>query len=109
MTADELIQQRREKWRLNGVPIRTLEDARSFVESAGFCLTYPSRPPLLLPTFIGACYGSYARLPRPRAFLDPKTRDATDLMIRLLRDKSVYEANLGDENNAPLISASVFP
>jgi len=30
-------------------------------------------------------------------------------MIRLLRDKAAYEANLGDENNALLISASVFP
>jgi hypothetical protein len=109
MTSDELIQLRREKWRLNGVPIRTLEDARSFVESAGFCLTYPFRPPLLLPTFIGAWYGSDERLPRHRAFLDPEARDATDLMIRLLRDKSAYEANLGDENNALLVSASVFP
>jgi len=109
MTSDELIQLRREKWRLNGVLIRTLEDARSFIESAGFCLTYPSRPPLLLPTFIGAWYGSDERLPRHRAFLDPEARDATDLMIRLLRDKAAYEANLGDENNALLISASVFP
>jgi hypothetical protein len=109
MTSDELIQLRGEKWRLNGIPIRTLEDARSFIESAGFCLTYPSRPPLLLPTFIGAWYGSDERLPRHRAFLDPEARDATDLMIRLLRDKSAYEANLGDENNALLISASVFP
>jgi hypothetical protein len=109
MTSDELIQLRRERWRLNGVPIRTLEEARSFVESTGFCLTYPSRHPLLLPTFIGAWYGSDERLPRHRAFLDPEARDATDLMIRLLRDKSAYEANLGDENNALLISASVFP
>src|SRR6201982_2786048 len=109
MTADELIQQRREKWRLNRGPTRTLEDARSFVESAGFCLTYPARPALLLPTFIGAWYGSDGRLPRHRAFLEPEARDATDLMIRLLRDKSAYEANLGDENNALLISASAFP
>jgi hypothetical protein len=109
MTPDELNQFRREKWRLNGAPIRTLEDARNFVESAGFCLTYPSRPALLLPTFIGAWYGSDEGLPRHRAFLDPQARDATDLMIRLLRDKSAYEANLGDENNALLISASVFP
>ncbi len=109
MTSDELIELRREKWRLNGVPIRTLEDARSFTESTGFCLTYPSRPPLLLPTFIGAWYGSDERLPRHRAFLDPEARDATDLMIRLLREKSAYEANLGDENNALLVSASVFP
>src|SRR5579863_4374734 len=104
MTDLELKELRREKWRLNSVPIRTLENARSFVESAGFCLTYPSRPPLLLPTFIGAWHGSDEHLPRHRAFLDPEARDATDLMIRLLRDKSAYEANLGDENNALLIS-----
>lgn len=109
MTSDELIQLRREKWHLNGVPIRTLEDARSFIEAVGFCLTYPARPPLLLPTFIGAWYGSDERLPTHRAFLDPEARDATDLMIRLLRDKSAYETNLGDENNALLISASAFP
>ncbi len=109
MTSDELDQLRREKWCLNGALVRTLDDARSFIESAGFCLTYPSRPPLLLPTFIGAWYGSDARLPRRRAFLDPEARDATDLMIRLLRDKSAYEANLGDENNALLVSPSVFP
>jgi hypothetical protein len=30
-------------------------------------------------------------------------------MVRLLRDKSAYEANLGDENNALLVSASAFP
>ena len=30
-------------------------------------------------------------------------------MVRLLRDKSTYEANLGDENNALLLSASAFP
>src|SRR6266853_2867895 len=109
MTPDELDQLRRERWRLNGVPIRTFEDARSFIESVGFCLTYPSRPPMLLPTFVGAWYGSDERLPRHRAFADPRARDATDLMIRLLRDKSAYEANLSDENNALLVSASIFP
>ncbi len=109
MTADELIQLRREKWHVNGKLVRTLDEARSFVESIGFCLTYPARPSILLPTFIGAWYGSDERLPQHRAFLDPQARDATDLMIRLLRDKSAYEANLGDENNALLISASLFP
>lgn len=109
MTADELDQLRRERWRLNGAPVRTLEEARNFVESVGFCLTYPSRPPLLMPTFLGAWYGSDEHLPRHRAFLGPEARDATDLMIRLLRDKSAYEANLGDENNALLVSPSVFP
>jgi len=109
MTSDELIQLRREKWRIRGNSVRTLEDARSFIESVGLCLTYPSQPPMPLPTFIGAWYGSDESLPMRRAFLDPQARDATDLMIRLLRDKSAYEANLGDENNALLVSASVFP
>ena len=109
MTDSELDQLRREKWHVDDKPVRTLDDARSFIESVGFCLTYPSRPPLLLPTFVGAWYGSDERLPRHRAFLDPEARDATDLMIRLLRDKSAYEANLSDENNALLVSASIFP
>jgi hypothetical protein len=109
MTSDELIQLRREKWRLNGNPVRILDDARSFIESVGLCLTYPLRPPTTLPTFIGAWYGSDERLPLHRAFLHPQARDATDLMIRLLRDRSAYEANLGDENNALLVSASAFP
>jgi len=109
MTDSELDQLRGEKWHVDDKPVRTLDDARSFIESVGFCLTYPSRPPLLLPTFVGAWYGSDERLPRHRAFLDPEARDATDLMIRLLRDKSAYEANLSDENNALLVSASIFP
>jgi len=109
MTSDELIQLRREKWHVNGKPVHILDDARSFIEAIGFCLTYPARPSILLPTFIGAWYGSDERLPQHRAFLDPQARDATDLMIRLLRDKSAYEANLGDENNALLVSASIFP
>jgi 23S rRNA pseudouridine2605 synthase len=109
MTSDELIQLRREKWHVNGVPVRTLDDARSFIESVGFCLTYPSQPPMQLPTFLGAWHGSDEQLPQHRAFLDPRARDATDLMVRLLRDKSTYEANLGDENNALLLSASIFP
>src|SRR5438874_4198020 len=109
MTSDELIQLRREKWHVNGNPVRTLDEARSFVESVGFCLTYPSQPPMSLPTFLGAWHGSDGRLPQHRAFLDPRARDATDLMVRLLRDKSAYEANLGDENNALLLSASIFP
>ncbi len=109
MTSDELIQLRREKWHVNGAPVRTLDDARSFIESVGFCLTYPSQTPTPLPTFLGAWHGSDEQLPQQRAFLDPRARDATDLMVRLLRDKSTYEANLGDENNALLLSASLFP
>ncbi|MGH9514736.1 MAG: hypothetical protein ACRD3P_03545 [Terriglobales bacterium] len=112
MTDTELIELRREKWRLNGNAVRTLEDARSFIESVGFCLMLPPPAPktLMVPTFVGAFLGSDEKLPTPRrALTDPGAREATELMVRLLRDKSGYEANLGDETNALLISASVFP
>jgi hypothetical protein len=112
MTDTELIQLRREKWRLNGNAVRTLEDARSFIESVGFCLMLPLPAPktLIVPTFIAAFLGSDEKLPTPRQSLtDARAREATELMVRLLRDKSAYEANLGDENNALLLSASAFP
>jgi hypothetical protein len=112
MTDTELIQLRREKWRLNGTAVRTLEDARSFIESVGFCLMLPLPAPktLLVPTFVGATLGSDEKLPMQRnALTDPRAREASELMVRLLRDKSAYEANLGDEHNGLLLSASVFP
>ena len=64
MTDLELQQLRREKWRLDGKPIRTIEQARAFLEEVGFCLMYPKRPPLLVPTFIGAFVGSDDRSAR---------------------------------------------
>ncbi len=110
MTDSELTDLRREKWRVNGDPVRTLEDARSFIESVGFCLTFPLPTTVLLPTFIGAWSGSDEELPtQKQAFTDPRAKDATELMVRVLRDKSAFEANLFDENNAFLISGSVFP
>ncbi|HUK23572.1 MAG TPA: hypothetical protein VLV49_03250 [Terriglobales bacterium] len=106
----DLEQLRREKWRLNGQPVRTLEEARSFIESVGFCLMYPLRPPVLVPTFIGAWAGAEERLPVwQQAFADPRAAEATELMVRLLRERYAYEANLFDENNAFLLAASVFP
>jgi hypothetical protein len=110
MTDHDLAQLRREKWRLNGRPVRTLDDARAFIESVGFCLMYPLKQPVLVPTFIGAWVGSDEKLPTwQHAFADPRAQEATDLMVRLLRDKSTYEANLFDENNAFLIASSIFP
>ncbi len=41
MTDSELQQARAHKWRLDGQSVRTLDDARSFLESVGFCLMYP--------------------------------------------------------------------
>jgi len=63
-----------------------------------------------VPTFIGAFVGSEDRLPEwQHAFKDPRAAQATELMVRLLREKTVFEANLFEENNGFLIAASVFP
>ena len=110
MTDLELQQLRREKWRLDGKAIRTIEGARAFLEDVGFCLMYPQRPALLVPTFIGAFVGAEDRLPEwQHAFKDPRAAEATELMVRLLRERAAFEANLGDENNGFLVAASAFP
>jgi hypothetical protein len=110
MTDSELMQVRAQKWRLDGQPVRTLDEARSFLESVGFCLMYPLRPPALVPTFVGAWVGADDRLPTwQHAFADPRAKNATELMVRMLRDKVAYEAPLFDENNAFLLAARVFP
>jgi hypothetical protein len=106
----ELQQLRHEKWRLDGKPIRTIETARAFLEDVGMCCMYPQRPALLVPTFIGAFVGSEDRLPEwQHAFKDPRAAEATELMVRLLREKTAFEANLFEENNGFLVAASVFP
>jgi len=109
MTEQELQQQRNEKWRLDARPIRTLDEAREWIEDVGFCTMYPMKPPVLLPTFIGAYAGSDDRLPTwQHAFSDPRTAPATELMVRMLRERVCYETNLYGENNF-LMAASVFP
>jgi hypothetical protein len=110
MTDQDLQEFRSQKWRLDGKPIRTIEEARAFVEAVGFCLMYPVRPTMPVPTFIGAFVGSDNRLPTwQHAYSDPRALAATELMVRLLRERAAYEANLFDENNAFLVAASVFP
>jgi len=110
MSEQEIMQLRREKWRVNGNAVRTLDDARSFIEANGFALMFPAAPPVLVPTFVGAWAGTEEQLPTPKqASSDSRAREATELMVRLLRDKSAYEVSLFGENNAFLLSASVFP
>lgn len=110
MHEQQLQDLRREKWRLNGQPVQTLEDARSFVESVGFCLMYPQRPPVLAPTFIGAWAGAEHRLPVwQQAYADPRAQEASDVMVRLLRERDAYDTALFDENNALLVAGSIFP
>jgi len=110
MTEPELQQLRREKWRLDAKPVRTLDDARSFLESVGFCMMYPLKQPVLAPTFIGAWAGSEEKLPTwQHAFADPRAQQASELMVRMLRERDAYEANTFDENNNFLVAASIFP
>src|ERR1700722_19522117 len=104
----DLDQLRREKWHLDGRTVQTFDDARSFVESVGFCMMYPMRKQALVAAFMGAWVGSDQQLPDwQHAFADPRAQDATELMVRLLRDRAAYEANRFDENNAFLVAASI--
>src|ERR1700677_1458256 len=110
MTDAELLQARAQKWRLVGQTVRILEDARYFLEDVGFCLMYPVRPMVVVPTFIGAWVGADDKLPtRQHAYNDPRAKEDTELMVRALRDKSAYEAPLVDENDAFLLAPSVSP
>jgi hypothetical protein len=71
---------------------------------------YPLKTPVLAPTFIGAWVGSDERLPTwQHAYSDPRAQAATELMVRLLRERAAYEANLFDDNSGLLVAASVFP
>jgi len=111
MTDQELQQLRRARWRLDGRPVRTLDDARAFVEDVGLCLTYPpgSREHVLAPTFIGAFAGCEDRLPDwQHAFADPRAREADELRVRLLREKAAFEANQFGECGL-LVAAPLFP
>lgn len=108
MTDRELQEARREKWRVAGNPARTLESLSEFLESVGFCLMYPQKPMPLVPTFLGAFTGQESQLPTCQtAFSDERAREATELMVRLLRQRAAYEANFFGENNF-LVAASVF-
>jgi hypothetical protein len=108
MTELELQHLRREKWRLDGEPVRTLEEAREFIDSVGMCLVYPVRPATLLPTLIGATLGNDQKLPtRQNAFNDTRAQRAEDLLPKLVRNKFAFEAQLRDESL--LLSPAAFP
>jgi len=109
MTEQDLQQQRSHKWRLDGDRIQTLEQARAFVDDVGFCLMYPDRSLPLVPTFMGAFSGSSEHLPDTRhAFADPRSQQATDLMVRLLREKTAFEMSISPSTDV-IISAAIFP
>ena len=109
MTVLELQHLRREKWRLDGEPIRTLEEARDFVHSVGMCLIYPVRQSMLLPTLMGATFGNDQKLPTGRqvAFNDPQAGRAEEFLRQLLRNKCAFEARIHGETL--LLSSAAFP
>jgi hypothetical protein len=109
MYEQQLQELRRQKWHQDGNPVRTLEDARAFIDSVGFCLLYPEKTPVLVPTFVGAYAGTDEKLPTAqKAFANPLAREAKALMVRLLRDQAAYETRVFPDNNF-LVSASAFP
>lgn len=109
MTDLELQQLRAHLWRTDGNPVRTLEDGRSFLSNVGFCLVYPDRSLPLVPTLIGAYAGQTDSLPDPKhAFADARSVPASELMVRLLRERAAYEAAFSPGNNL-IMHAALFP
>jgi 23S rRNA pseudouridine2605 synthase len=109
MTEQDLQQQRSQKWRLDGERVQTIEQARHFIDDVGFCIMYPDRSLPLVPTFMGAFIGSAEHLPDSKhAFADPRSQQATDLMVRLLRERTAYEMSLSPATDV-IISAAIFP
>lgn len=109
MTEQELEQQRAKLWHTDGNAMRTIEEARGFLEAVGFCVNYPERSLPLVPSFIGAHTGSAVGLPDAKhAFADPRAQQATELMVRLLRERSAFEMKLSKESDL-IISAASFP
>jgi uncharacterized small protein (DUF1192 family) len=109
MTEEDLQQLRARKWRLDGIGVKTIEQAREFIDEAGFCLMYPERSLPMAPSFMGAYAGSATGVPDSKhAFADPRSQPATELMVRLLRERSAYEINLLPGADL-VISTALFP
>ena len=109
MTELELQQRRHGKWLTNGEAVRTLEQAGEWMRRVGLCLMFPTRPAVLAPTFIGAFIGSSERLPEEQqAFSDVRAREAREVVVRMLRQHTAFEARMFGEANL-LLSAESFP
>lgn len=106
----ELTKERQQKWHVadGALPLRTLDDAREFLNSVGFCLAYPVRA-MAAPTFIGAYAGTEEDLPSAKqAFADENARSATELIVRMLKEKSAFEVAFGEDASL-LVSEAEFP
>ncbi len=97
MTEQELEHARRLKWRLEGSPLTSADEAQQFLESVGLCLMHPQKGSPPLPMFANAAGMGKAPL-----------SEVPELAIQLLRHKQAFEARVfGD--NVLLLEASVFP
>ena len=106
----DLKKERQQKWNVadSARPLRTLDDGREFLNGVGFCLAYPVRS-LPAPTFIGAYNGSEENLPSAKqAFEDENAQAATELIVRLLKEKAAFEVAFGEDASL-LVSAAEFP
>jgi hypothetical protein len=109
MTEQELHEQREQRWRTNGHAVLTLEQAHSFLDDVGFCVMYPERSLPLIPSFLGAYAGNAEKLPDAKhAFADPRSQEATELMVRLLRERSAYEMTLLPGTDL-IVATALFP
>jgi hypothetical protein len=109
MTEQELEQQRAANWRIDGNTVHTVEEARNFIEAVGFCLMYPERTLPRVASFLAAYAGSADGLPLVKnAYADPRAQQATELMVRLLRERAAFEMILSGEATL-VVSAAAFP
>ena len=107
MTEQQLHELRQKKWRLGGEPIRTVEDAREFIETVGFCTMYPLRPAVLIPTFLGACVGNEVNLPTwQHAFADPRAQEYSE--IATVIESIEQTAAASGVSNPKLVSTDAF-
>src|SRR5258708_39919350 len=101
MTDQELLQARMQKWRLDGQTVHTLDDARAFLESVGFCLMYPMRPAVFVAAFIGAWGGGGKKLPtRPNPHKHSRAKKKNQPIGRAPPRQRAYEGSPVCENNA---------
>lgn len=111
MTEQDVLTARHKRFHVANNPVRTIEDARKFLNDVGFCLVYPLRHafPAPLPSFMAAFVGTTENIPYQHiAFADPRAKEATELMVRLLRAREAFEVDF-HEDSALLVSAELFP
>ncbi len=91
MTADQLEKVRRERWRQDGKPLLTLDDAEKWLEDTPLCLFLPRRAhlPVPAPSFVEAVEGKPDATPGPAAIAQ-----AYELLARLVASGAVVPLNL---------------